>query len=152
MIEGRNTDSYGLAESLRETDRHLGGKNAVLLGAGGAARGAVLALEALGAATIHILNRDAGRAQNLAAALASHVNARLVPARFGGLEQGRGRCRLAVNSTSAGMGGIPPLDLDLSGAAERCRGVRHRLCAAANQAAERRRRARPQAPWMGWAC
>ncbi len=78
-IEGRNTDSYGLAESLRENIGALGGATVVLLGAGGAARGAVLALENLGAGTIHILNRDATRAQNLARDLTPHVNARLVP-------------------------------------------------------------------------
>ncbi len=41
-IEGRNTDTYGLVESLR-ADVPLTGKSVVLLGAGGAARGAVLA-------------------------------------------------------------------------------------------------------------
>lgn len=114
VIEGRNTDSYGLAESLRETIGTLAGKNAVLLGAGGAARGAVLALEALGSASIHILNRDAARAQTLAAALSSHVNARLVPGALADWGQVAAYAALAVNSTSAGMGSIPSLDLDLS--------------------------------------
>jgi shikimate dehydrogenase len=113
-IVGKNTDSYGLAESLRENIGALGGAHAVLLGAGGAARGAVLALESLGAGVIHILNRDAGRAQTLAAQLGPHVNARLVP---GGLADWRsvaGSAALLVNSTSAGMGDNAPLDLDLS--------------------------------------
>jgi shikimate dehydrogenase len=79
-IEGKNTDSYGLAESLRENIGTLGGAQAVLLGAGGAARGAVLALESLGAGVIHILNRDAVRAQTLASQLGPHINARLAPA------------------------------------------------------------------------
>ena len=59
-IEGRNTDSYGLAQSLYENLGTLAGTSVVLLGAGGAARGAVLALESVGAASIHILNRDTG--------------------------------------------------------------------------------------------
>ncbi|HEX2760203.1 MAG TPA: shikimate dehydrogenase [Rhizomicrobium sp.] len=114
VIEGRNTDSYGLAQSLRESVGTLAGKDAILLGAGGAARGAVLALEALGATSIHILNRDAVRAQTLASALASYVNARLVPGALADWSKVAPGAALAVNSTSAGMGSIPPLDLDLS--------------------------------------
>lgn len=114
VIEGRNTDSYGLAQSLHETIGTLAGKDAVLLGAGGAARGAVLALEALGATSIHILNRDVARAQTLASALTSHVNARLVPGALADWNKIAPGVALAVNSTSAGMGSIPPLDLDLS--------------------------------------
>jgi shikimate dehydrogenase len=114
MIEGRNTDSYGLAESLLETIGTLAGKNVVLLGAGGAARGAVLALEALGATSIHILNRDATRATNLAAALASHVNARLVPGALSDWTKVAAHAALVVNSTSAGMGSTPSLDLNLA--------------------------------------
>ncbi len=112
-IEGRNTDSYGLAESLRETIGALGGATVVLLGAGGAARGAVLALENLGAGTIHILNRDAQRAKTLAAQLGPHVNARLVPGALADWKNVAGNAALLVNSTSAGMSGNPPLDLDL---------------------------------------
>ena len=41
----------------------LRGRHVVLLGAGGAARGAVLALNDHGVAAIHILNRDASRAK-----------------------------------------------------------------------------------------
>ena len=43
-IEGRNTDTTGLTESVRETMGSLQGGTIVLLGAGGAARGAVLSL------------------------------------------------------------------------------------------------------------
>lgn len=114
VIEGRNTDSYGLAQSLRPAVGTLAGKDAVLLGAGGAARGAVLALEALGATSIHILNRDVARAQNLALALGPQVNARLVPGALADWSKIASRAALAVNSTSAGMGSIPSLDLDLS--------------------------------------
>ncbi len=113
-IEGRNTDTYGLARSLEESIGALKGDTAVLLGAGGAARGAVLALEAAGAGTIHILNRDGSRAQNLAAALTPNVNARLVPGTLTDWKNVAPGAALLVNSTSAGMTGNPPLDLDLS--------------------------------------
>lgn len=113
-IEGRNTDSYGLAESLREKIGALTGADAVLLGAGGAARGAVLALENLGAGAIHILNRDMERAKTLAAQLSPHVNARLVPGALADWKNAAANAALLVNSTSAGMSGNPPLDLDLA--------------------------------------
>lgn len=113
-IEGRNTDSIGLAESLRENIGALDGKAVILLGAGGAARGAVLALDMLGASAIHILNRDARRAATLAAALAPHVTAKIAAGALEDWKTLAGNAALVVNSTSAGMGKIPPLDLDLS--------------------------------------
>jgi shikimate dehydrogenase len=113
-IEGRNTDSVGLAESLRGSVGALNGKTAVLLGAGGAARGAVLALQMLGAGKIHLLNRDAGRAKTLAAALAPHVKAAISPGALSDWTTADGEADLVVNSTSAGMGANPPLDIDLS--------------------------------------
>jgi shikimate dehydrogenase len=113
-IEARNTDSIGLAESLRENIGPLNGASVVLLGAGGAARGAILALEMLGAGKIHLLNRDAGRAKTLAASLAPEVKAVLEPGSLGDWSKAAGTAALVVNSTSAGMGSNPPLALDLS--------------------------------------
>jgi shikimate dehydrogenase len=113
-IEGRNTDALGLQESLRENIGTLEGGSAVLLGAGGAARGAVLALEALGAGEIHILNRDAGRAKTLAASLASAIKAKLAPGALTDWNKAAIGAALLVNSTSAGMTGHPPLDIDLA--------------------------------------
>ena len=113
-VEARNTDSIGLAESLRENIGVLQGGSAVLLGAGGAARGAILALEMLGAAKIHLLNRDSRRAANLAASLAPQVKAAIEP---GGLDDWKAvaaSAELLVNATSAGMGTNPPMEIDLS--------------------------------------
>jgi shikimate dehydrogenase len=112
-IEGRNTDSLGLAESLRETIGELGGKSVVLLGAGGAARGAVLALEMLGAGKIHLLNRDVHRAKTLATSLSPQVRSHLAPGGLDDWNSVAGDAVLAVNTTSAGMGKNPPLAIDL---------------------------------------
>ena len=111
-IAADNTDTYGLVQSLKAVA--LGGKTAVLLGAGGAARGAVLALGQLGAAKINILNRSAGKAQALASALQSSVSAKLVPGALQTWPQVAGEAALLLNSTSAGMKGNDPLALDLS--------------------------------------
>ena len=112
-IIGRNTDGIGLAESLRENIGKLDGKSVVLLGAGGAARGAILALEMLGAASIHLLNRDAHRARTLASSLASQLKAPVYPGSLDDWKNVAGDAALVVNSTSAGMGKNPSLDIDL---------------------------------------
>src|SRR4051812_17093398 len=112
-MEGRNTDSLGLAESLREEIGTLDGKTVVLLGAGGAARGAILALDMLGATNIHLLNRDSKKAVTLAAALAPQVKARIEPGALGDWAKAAADTALLVNSTSAGMTDNPPLDIDL---------------------------------------
>ncbi len=113
-IEGRNTDALGLADSLRESIGTLDGKSVVLLGAGGAARGAILSLEMLGAGKIHLLNRDAHRAETLAGSLSKQVRAPVEPGALSDWAKVAGGAALVVNSTSAGMGNIPPLELDLS--------------------------------------
>ena len=112
-IEGRNTDALGLAESLREAIDALSGKTAVLLGAGGAARGAILALDMLGAGKIHLLNRDAARAKTLASSLAAQVKTQIMPGALRDWGAAAGDAALIVNSTSAGMDANPPLDIDL---------------------------------------
>lgn len=113
-VQGHNTDFYGLMESLRENIGALTDKTAILLGAGGAARGALLALDMLGAQTIHILNRDPARAIALAEALAPQLEAELVAGPLSDWNDVAFDASLVVNSTSAGMGDNPPLALDLS--------------------------------------
>jgi shikimate dehydrogenase len=113
-IEARNTDSIGLAESLKENIGSLNGGSVVLLGAGGAARGAILALEMLGAGKIHLLNRDPVRAKALASSLAREIKAAIEPGGLGDWGKAVAGAVLVVNSTSAGMGSNPSLDIDLS--------------------------------------
>jgi shikimate dehydrogenase len=114
-VQGHNTDFYGLMESLRENIGALTDKTVILLGAGGAARGALLALDMLGAATIHLLNRDPARAEGLAAALSPHMpETEILPGPLAGWGEFAIDAALVVNSTSAGMGDNPPLNLDLS--------------------------------------
>ncbi len=114
-VHGHNTDFYGLMESLRENIGPLTGKTAILLGAGGAARGAVLAMNILGAETVHILNRDPGRAQALATMLAAQMpETEWLAGPLSDWNDVAFDAALVVNSTSAGMGSNPPLGLDLA--------------------------------------
>ena len=117
-IHARNTDSYGLFASVKDAlkSNPALGKSVVVLGAGGAARGVVAAMiSPLGASWIHILNRDAERARNIAKQLTEEGSkTELIP---GGLDDWAIAAKdasLVVNSTSAGMGDNPPLNIDLS--------------------------------------
>jgi shikimate dehydrogenase len=113
-IAARNTDSAGLQASLVEElgKDAIRGRDAVLLGAGGAARAAVLALDAMGAREIRIINRNAVRADAIAAALRPVTESFLSagtswPAAASG-------AALLVNATSAGMKGAEKLAIDLA--------------------------------------
>lgn len=114
-IEGRNTDAFGLAESLRETIGTLQNETVVLLGAGGAARGAAYGLHAFGhAAKITILNRNKARADQLVAHLQTQTpGAKFATGTLDDWPAAAADARLLVNTTSAGMNGNPPLDIDL---------------------------------------
>jgi shikimate dehydrogenase len=114
-IEGSNTDAPGLAASLNEAlaPGELQGKPVVLLGAGGAARAAVLALNALGASEIRILSRAKQRGDAFAAALAPRSEAHLVSLGFDAWPQAAKDAALLLNTTSAGLKGAPSIDLPL---------------------------------------
>ena len=114
-IEARNTDSVGLRESIRENFGELKGRTVGLLGAGGAARGAILALNELGAARVHILNRHPDKAASLAKVLTPMVASALDAGDLKDWPKLAGSVDLLVNTTSAGMKGHPALTLDLAG-------------------------------------
>jgi shikimate dehydrogenase len=115
-LEGRNTDAYGFREHLRESvagwDPQAG--PAVVLGAGGAARAVVAALEEAGVPEIRLVNRTRGHAEMLARDLTDDV-VRLSVADWDSRALALRDCGLLVNTTSLGMDGQPPLDLDLDG-------------------------------------
>jgi shikimate dehydrogenase len=107
---GRNTDVFGFAESLREGGvPPLASHDVVVLGAGGAARGVVAGLFSLGATRVHLVNRTAAKAQ----ALAAHFGARVTAHDWAALPALLGATELLVNTTSLGMVGQPPLNIDL---------------------------------------
>jgi shikimate dehydrogenase len=97
-----NTDGEGLLGALAAQapgfDPQVG--PAVVLGAGGAARGAAAALADAGAPEVRIINRSPDRAVELAHSLGDPVRAaELNLAAFTG-------ARLIVNATSLGLGGL----------------------------------------------
>ena len=116
-IEGRNTDVAGLRESVVEEfgPGVVNGKTAVVLGAGGAARSAVIALAQLGVATVYLLNRNELRGKNLAAELQPRITSKIVPLGWEQRLRAAEQTSLLVNATSAGMQGEPLLDISLDG-------------------------------------
>ena len=104
-LTGYNTDGYGFLRALRESaGLDPAGKRAVILGAGGSARGVAQALLRAGVAELVIANRTLERAEALAELAAN----RGVPARAIELSALRsngvsGEVDLIVNCTSLGM-------------------------------------------------
>ena len=103
---GTNTDAAGFYAPLAEVD--LQGAPVALVGAGGAARAVLFALARAGVGRVTILNRSPLKAMGLLAAFG--LKGEVV-----GLAAPLPPVRLLVNSSSLGMTGQPPLDLDLSG-------------------------------------
>jgi shikimate dehydrogenase len=116
-IVARNTDVEGLLASLVETlgADALASRTVMILGAGGAARAAVLACDRLKPREIHILNRTPRRAESLACELAGLVSARLNAKPLKEWARIAPSARLVVNATSAGLNGSasPALSLEL---------------------------------------
>ena len=110
-ILGDNTDGYGFMANL-----YAGAPNwrantgpAVVLGAGGAARGVVAALLDAGAPHIILSNRTAERAT----ALQSEFGARVVVSAWDDVGDAIKGANLLVNTTSLGMDGQPALPVSL---------------------------------------
>ncbi|MGE3624317.1 MAG: shikimate dehydrogenase [Bdellovibrionales bacterium] len=108
-LEGRNTDAYGFSQSLQEAGVSVRGGAAAVIGAGGAARAAIVALQDMGVSEIRLVNRTRERAEELKAALGGSLPVFDWAAREDALKD----AGLLVNATSLGMQGQPPLDLAL---------------------------------------
>ena len=107
---GANTDAAGLARWMRLSEIDPSGKSALVLGAGGAARSAVWALDELGASSIVVLNRTPDRARLLVEALQPHLQqARLRNGDLhGAVVPPDQPYRVIINATSLGHHGPAP--------------------------------------------
>ena len=105
-LVGGNTDAHGFITHLDDQASGWAGP-AVILGAGGAARAATYALRQRGT-EVHLVNRTAATATALAAEFGAHGHP------LAALPALLPRAGLLVNTTSLGMAGKGPLDLDLT--------------------------------------
>jgi shikimate dehydrogenase len=109
-LRATNTDVEGFIASL---DASAPGwdkaDEALVLGAGGAARAVVFGLIERGIKTIHLANRTLPRAEELARQFGAGVK----PATWDRIAALLPRAGLLVNTTSLGMKGQPPLEINL---------------------------------------
>ncbi len=111
VLRSTNTDVEGFLANLEACapgwDRRL--KQAVMLGAGGAARAVICGLLARGVGRIVVVNRTFERAQALRQMFGGAVR----PARWQDLTAALAHAELLVNTTTLGMERQPHLDLDV---------------------------------------
>ena len=118
---GDNTDVPGFSAALAAAGFRVRGKRALVIGAGGAARGVVYALLAGGAAEVVVANRTRARAADLAKVFASD-KARLRLESLDALVDTAflATRELVVNSTSVGLHGGEFLDYAARATPARC--------------------------------
>jgi shikimate dehydrogenase len=105
-----NTDVEGFINNLDAcTEAWARCDEALVFGAGGASRAVLFGLLDRGIKRIHLANRTMARAQ----ALADEFGARIVPAAWDAIGDLLPRTGLLVNTTSLGMKGQPPLEIDV---------------------------------------
>ncbi len=110
-LEGRNTDGFGFIENLRSGAPGWSAADgpALVIGAGGAARAVVASLLDEGAPKVWLVNRTRARAEELASDIGGAIEVADWVSRETLLEG----AALVVNTTTQGMAGQPPLELDL---------------------------------------
>ncbi len=104
-LTGHNTDGTGFLRALRQAGNFdPRGHRALVLGAGGAARGVVLALIRQGAGRITIANRTAARGERLSRmAQGQGVEVQAIPLGGDSLSAAARSAGLIVNTTTVGM-------------------------------------------------
>lgn len=101
-LYGDNTDIHGFLVPLVERGTEFTTLDAVILGAGGAARGIVVALLDAGVRSVHVVNRTVERAERLAAQL---DDTRIIPAPLSNAMAAVTNTGLIVNATAIGWDG-----------------------------------------------
>jgi shikimate dehydrogenase len=104
-LVGYNTDGRGLLESLElEAEFVPADKDIVILGAGGAAAAALVALILARASSVTVASRDLCRAEQLVDSMMAHAGGmRVMPVAIGEVEDAVRGADLVVNATPLGM-------------------------------------------------
>ena len=115
LVHATNTDGHGFSANLDERAPgwdHC--QTAIILGAGGASRAVIQAVRDRGVKTIHVVNRTAARAQELADRFGQAVHAQPMEA----LREVMTGAGLFINTTSLGMDGtdVPEIDFTVMAA------------------------------------
>ncbi|AGB18884.1 shikimate dehydrogenase [Thermoanaerobacterium thermosaccharolyticum] len=102
ILEGYNTDVTGFTESIKEHGMEVEGKNAVILGAGGAARAIAVGLSLTGVRSIIIANRSKERAKNLSDYIKNNLDINCTDVTYDDLNELK-EIDILINATSVGM-------------------------------------------------
>jgi len=115
-LEGRNSDAFGFLAALKQGAPRWAPEAGpvVVLGAGGAARAVVASLIDAGVPELRLINRTQEAAVNLGVAFTPSDGRQIMIERWDERSQMLGGATLLVNTTSLGMKGQPPLELDLA--------------------------------------
>lgn len=105
-IHGDNTDGIGLIKDIQNHGHLIESKKVLLIGAGGAARGALLPLLEAGCAALHIANRTVSRAEALAQQ-AQELATSSIDISAGGLEDIPGQWDIVINSSASSLSQTP---------------------------------------------
>lgn len=107
---GCNTDGVGLVSDLLRLGLRLSGASVLLVGAGGAARGVLQPLAEAGCARIHIVNRTASKAEELAASWRDSGVSPQTAVTGGSLADAAlaGGWNLVINATASGLQNAAP--------------------------------------------
>lgn len=105
---GYNTDITGFKESIDRTGLSLKGKNVSVLGAGGAARAAIIGLLELGASKVNIINRNKEKTSQLIDSYQTQGIKNLNNILVEQGEEAINNSTLIVNATPVGMKGYLP--------------------------------------------
>lgn len=115
VLRSTNTDVEGAMGALDAAspgwDKRT--SSAVIMGAGGACRAVIYGLIERGMETIHVANRTFDKAVDMQKRFGPKVK----PAHWDELPSLLKGAKLLINTTSLGMKGQPPLDVDISGLA-----------------------------------
>ena len=111
-VHGTNTEYLGFLGNLDAGAPFWsdGLENAVVLGAGGASRAVLVALQSRNVGTIHLFNRTPANAVRLA----SEIGGNIIPHEFSAFADVAPTARLVVNTSSVGMHGTRFDNLDLN--------------------------------------
>ena len=104
---GHNTDAPGLVRSLEEAGVQVGDAGVVVVGAGGAARAAVVGLANAGASEITVLSRRPEQGEALVRSLGAHVECALDAAPLSEASWSFETATLLVQATSATLESNP---------------------------------------------
>lgn len=105
VLRGHNTDAPGLVRSLEEASIPLHGAQVTVLGAGGAARAAIVGLARAGAASVSVVARRVDAAKALATELARDLPCPVVAVDASAIASALRTTTLLVQSTSATLDG-----------------------------------------------